>query len=153
MQFVSAGSEFVLDLHRFCDASAQAKFEIGSAKDFHASVETDAFQMRVTIPPAARGLVDLPFAVTDGANRKSGVLTLAVRPPTNHEFVYRPETPAKTVAVAGVFNGWSNVHGGPEHGLKEDRPEKFLSEDGGTARTQLTASRGCDKCSRSKTRG
>jgi cyclomaltodextrinase len=107
VQFVGAGTELVLDLHRFCDAPADARFEIKSSDAAQVTFDADRFQLRISTPDSFRGLVDLPFVVSAGKQRKAGILTLAVRAPSKHEFVYRPEGDVSTVAVAGVFNNWS----------------------------------------------
>ena len=84
VQFVSAGTELTLDLHRFCDASAEAKFEITNAGSPQATFDPKAFELRIAIPAEARGLIDLPFRVQDASGQKAGVLTLAVRAPADH---------------------------------------------------------------------
>ncbi len=64
-------------------------------------------QLQIRVESAARGLIDLPFEVNAGQESKQGVITLAVRSPQPHEFLYHPAGKPATVAVGGSFNGWS----------------------------------------------
>ncbi|MEO6970458.1 MAG: glycogen-binding domain-containing protein [Chthoniobacterales bacterium] len=107
MQFVSPSSTVTLDLHRFYQPTVTSRFQTTGAKDLQVSFDQASLQLQIRVEPAAHGLIDLPFQVNDGAESKEGVITLAVRSPQAHEFVYHPAGKPATVTVGGSFNGWS----------------------------------------------
>ncbi len=71
------------------------------------SFDRTTLQLQIRVESAAHGLIDLPFEIKDGKKTKQGVITLAVRSPQQHEFVYRPAGKPEKVSVGGSFNGWS----------------------------------------------
>jgi len=107
VQFVAPGSTLALDLHRFYQATPTSGFQIDSAKDLQVSFDRKSLELRITIESGAHGLIDLPCHVTDGQEKRQGVITLAVRSPPGHEFVFHPSGKPVKVNVAGSFNGWS----------------------------------------------
>lgn len=125
VQFASAGSTLVLDLHRFYQPGKNSKLRIGGADSLQISYDSASLLLQIALESSARGLIDLPFRVNDGKETKEGVITIAVRSPNQHEFVFRPAGKAEKVFVAGSFNGWS----------KEATPLK--AEEKGVFRTAL----------------
>ena len=107
VQFIAAGESRTLDLHRFYQPEAAAQLQFGRADKLETSYDHASLQLRITADRAARGLIDLPFTVKSGDKTRRGVITLAIRSPNRHEFVFRPTKKANKVAVAGSFNGWS----------------------------------------------
>jgi cyclomaltodextrinase len=107
VQFVAAGSNLLVDLHRFYQPTSSSKFEIIGAESVQLSYDRSKLQLQIRVESSARGLIDLPFTIRDGRENKEGIITLAVRSPGRHEFIYRPTGKPLHVAVAGSFNGWN----------------------------------------------
>jgi len=107
VQYVKAGSTIALDLHRFYQPSKTSQFYTPGANALQVSFDRKSLELQVRIESAARGLIDLPFEIRDGVKTRHGVITLAVRSPQKHEFVYRPAGKARKVFVSGSFNGWA----------------------------------------------
>ena len=107
MQFVEAGSTLRLDFHRFYQPSANSKLQIEGADSLQIGYNSASLLLQIALESSAQGLIDLPFSVREGKETKDGVITLAVRRPNQHEFVFHPEAKADAVFVAGSFNGWS----------------------------------------------
>ncbi|MDX6766437.1 MAG: alpha-amylase family glycosyl hydrolase [Candidatus Methylacidiphilales bacterium] len=129
IQTVEAGKEFTLDLRRFFEAGPGGRLDVPtSGKDWEASLNESAFQLRVTPASGAKGLIDIPLrVVAEGAKKNApplaeAVLTLAVSAPAGHTFVYEDRTgKASKVTLAGVFNGWNT----DSHPLKSNGSGKF----------------------------
>jgi glycosidase len=107
VQFVSPGSSLTLDLHRFYQATQTSRFQTAGAKDLQVSFNRKTLELQIRLESGAHGLIDLPFQVEDGQEARQGVITLAVRSPQGHEFVYHSRGKPVKVNVAGSFNGWS----------------------------------------------
>ncbi len=112
VQYAAAGTELVIDLHRFYQPGKDgAAVEVESSDRCAASFDPVAFKLHLKSPAGAQGLIEVPFHVRGDAGKKfSGVVTLALRARPEHSFIYRPPAggagPQKIV-VAGAFNGWN----------------------------------------------
>jgi len=113
VQYVTAGKDVVLDMHRFFDP-AGARLEVEPNPDI--DVAFDAASLQLRIHPRKPGLIDVALSAKSGKETRKTVLTVAVMPAHHgHRFVYKPNTgeadsaaaATKKVYVAGVFNGWS----------------------------------------------
>ncbi len=98
MQFVDAGSTLRLDLHRFYQPEANSKLQVGGAASLQVAYDSASLLLQITVESSAQGLIDLPISVRDGEETKAGVVTLAVRSPDQHEFVFHPKGKAGTVS-------------------------------------------------------
>ncbi len=120
MQHVVAGSTVTLDLHRFYQPTKSSQLQTAGAPALQVSFDRKSLQLQIGVESAAHGLIDLPFEVKDGEETIQGVITLAVRIPEEHEFIYRPKGKATKVSVSGSFNGWakeSTPLGADENGV------------------------------------
>ena len=107
VQFVDAGSTLRLDFHRFYQPSADSKLQVEGVDSLQVGYNSASLLLQIALESSAQGLIDLPFSVRDGKETKDGVITLAVRRPNQHEFVFHSGAKADSVFVAGSFNGWS----------------------------------------------
>ncbi len=107
VQFVDAGSTLRLDLRRFYQPGPNSKLEVGDAASLQVAYDSASLLLQITVDSSARGLIDLPISARGGEETKAGVITLAVRSPQLHEFVFHPDGKADAVFVAGSFNGWN----------------------------------------------
>ncbi|MEO5719612.1 MAG: alpha-amylase family glycosyl hydrolase, partial [Chthoniobacterales bacterium] len=106
VQFVAAGARSTLDLHRFYQPSKTSEFQTDGAKGLQVSFDRSSLQLQIAVESTAHGLIELPFQVKDGTQSRHGIITLAVRSPSQHEFIFQSDK-ARKVAVSGSFNGWS----------------------------------------------
>jgi glycosidase len=102
VQFVNAGDELVLDMHRFYEPGDGTTLKAEGATFDPAKAE-----LRVRVNGDRSGLIDLPINVTGGDVALKGVLTIAVVPPHSHLFTFKPDTKPQRVFLAGSFNSWS----------------------------------------------
>lgn len=71
VQFTPARSTVVLDLHRFYQPSDTSKFKVGNAPGVQTSFDRSTLQLQVSLDTSARGLIDLPFKISNGGKANS----------------------------------------------------------------------------------
>lgn len=99
----------VIDLHRFYHPTATSKVEIRPTAGVAIAFDATTLELHLATSPGLHGVVDVPFTIVDGKQRKEGVVTLALRAPSSHTFTFHPEGKITTVALAGSFNGWNKT--------------------------------------------
>ena len=85
VQYVPAGGDIVLDMHRFFEPAPGETLRLPSprSKEYQASFDADRFELKVSVGKDAKGLVDIPLEVANGEQpgSRTGVLTIAVGEP------------------------------------------------------------------------
>lgn len=100
VQFVSAGSTIVLDLHQFYQPTPGSKSETAGAASLQTSYNRADLQLQIRVELFGHGLIDLPCKIRDGKETKEGVITLAVRSRTSTN---------SFIAPAAGRPGWRSV--------------------------------------------
>jgi len=85
VQYVPAGGDMVLDMHRFFEPGPGDRISLPAprSKEYQASFDSDRFELKLSIGKDAKGILDIPIEV---ANRehptgRTGVLTIVVGEP------------------------------------------------------------------------
>ncbi len=107
VQFVEPGGSVLLDLRRFHQPLPDSRIEVGEHPQLQSALDRAQGRLRLTVAHDAAGLIDLPITVGHGAKSLRSVITVAVRQPARHEFVYRAPKTVQSVTVAGSFNAWN----------------------------------------------
>ena len=85
VQFVPAGSDLVLDMHRFFEPEKGETLRLPApgSKSGRATFDADRFELNVSVAEGEKGLIDIPLEVTNGdcPTGRTGILTIAVGEP------------------------------------------------------------------------